>query len=172
MRWRIGLALTALLLLCVSSVSAALSNPVPTSGAYLLGDGAEVFSVDTSVPAMVGRLWIDNAGWTSYPMDCSSGLNCVATPDLTGYTDLTAYNFYFVVDGTNLPPFPAVSLFNIDRLPAQIKLRNRISRPLVILFLVFKTVNRGIAQFPPILPIVRNPGIPPPLPVLDCHSLV
>ncbi|MFC1754368.1 fibronectin type III domain-containing protein [Thermoproteota archaeon] len=114
---RVGMFLILLLLLATAVSAMTLTNPVPTDGTYLQGDGTELFSVDTNETATIGTLWINNAGWNFFNMDCTSGTECEVIPDLTGYPDLTNYDFYFVVDSINEPPFPNVYDFTIDRTP-------------------------------------------------------
>lgn len=113
------LILVATLVLMLQTVNAlVLTNPVPTSGSSILGDGTEIFSIDTDVPSLVGKLWINNGGiWQSYNMNCASGTNCNVMPPLASYPDLTTYQFYFAVDSLNSPPFPSTYTFTIDRLP-------------------------------------------------------
>ncbi len=114
---RMAILLTLLVLLTGVANALVLSNPSPTDGATLVGDGTEQFSVDTDAPAGLGTLWILNGVWTDYTMDCTSGTDCVVTPDLTTYSDLTNFLNRFVVDGFELPGFPSTNNFTIDRLP-------------------------------------------------------
>jgi hypothetical protein len=94
-----------------------LSNSLPSNGAVLKGDGTDVFSVDGDVPMTSSMLWIHNTTvWRQFPGVCA-GTTCSVTPNLSGWLDLTTYQKYWVVDGSNSPPFPSVDLFSINRVP-------------------------------------------------------
>jgi len=105
-----------ILAFCFVVFALTFSNEVPTSGSTIPGE-MQLFQIEGDTNMTSGTVFIyDGSQYNGYSLNCNQTI-CNTTVNLSSWSDMGTYTFYFFVDGVT----SAIYNFTINRVPSKVQ---------------------------------------------------